>query len=45
MSSASPLTEAQKAKDKAEAHANPSMVHMQKGKWREASERRASYGR
>lgn len=27
MSSGSPLTEAQKDKDKAEAHANPAMVH------------------
>lgn len=31
MSSGSPLTAAQKAKDKAEAHADPSMVHMKKG--------------
>lgn len=31
MSSASPLTEAQKEKDKSEAHANPSMVHHHKG--------------
>lgn len=30
MSSGSPLTESQKAKDKAEAHANPSMIHMRK---------------
>jgi hypothetical protein len=30
MSSSSPLTEAQKDKDKAEAHANPAMTHMKK---------------
>jgi hypothetical protein len=30
MSSSSPLTEAQKEKDKAEAHVNPSMTHMKK---------------
>lgn len=31
MSSGSPLTEGQKEKDKAEAHADPSMVHRKKG--------------
>jgi len=31
MSSSSPLTEEQKNKDKAEAHANPAMVHKKKG--------------
>jgi hypothetical protein len=31
MSSGSPLTAAQKEKDKAEAHADPSMVHRKKG--------------
>jgi hypothetical protein len=31
MSKGSPLTEAQKDKDKAEAHANPAMIHMRKG--------------
>lgn len=31
MSKGSPLTEAQKEKDKAEAHANPAMIHMRKG--------------
>jgi hypothetical protein len=31
MSKGSPLTEAQKNKDKAEAHADPSMVHKKKG--------------
>lgn len=30
MSSGSPLTEAQKAKDKAEAHENPAMIHKKK---------------
>lgn len=42
MSSGSPLTAAQKEKDKAEAHADPSMVHRKKGsrmaeRFREAS--------
>jgi hypothetical protein len=36
MSSVSPLTTAQKEKDKAEAHADPSMVHMKKGSSRMA---------
>ena len=31
LSSASPLTAAQKAKDKAELHANPAMGHARKG--------------
>jgi hypothetical protein len=31
MSSGSPLTSAQKAKDKSEAHADPSMIHKKKG--------------
>lgn len=31
MSKGSPLTEGQKAKDKAEAHADPAMVHERKG--------------
>jgi hypothetical protein len=31
MSSVSPLTTAQKEKDKAEAHADPSLVHHKKG--------------
>lgn len=31
MSKGSPLTEAQKEKDKAEAHADPSLVHRKKG--------------
>lgn len=31
MSKGSPLTEAQKEKDKGEAHADPSMVHKRKG--------------
>lgn len=31
MSSGSPLTEAQKNKDKAEAHSDPSLVHARKG--------------
>lgn len=31
MSKVSPLTEAEKEKDKAEAHADPSMIHMRKG--------------
>lgn len=31
MSKGSPLTAAQKTKDKAEAHADPSMVHQKKG--------------
>lgn len=36
MSDSSPLSEAQKEKDKAEAHANPSMIHMRKGSSRMA---------
>lgn len=31
LSSGSPLTDAQKTKDKAELHANPAMGHMKKG--------------
>jgi hypothetical protein len=31
MSKGSPLTDAQKEKDKAEAHSNPAMIHMKKG--------------
>lgn len=31
MSKSSPLTEEQKAKDKAEAHGNPSLVHARRG--------------
>lgn len=31
MSAGSPLSEAQKEKDKAELHANPAMGHMRKG--------------
>lgn len=37
MSKGSPLTEEEKDKDKAEAHADPSMVHMRKGSSRMAS--------
>ncbi len=42
MSNSSPLTEEQKNKDKAEAHADPSMIHMKKGKWRKKAEARAN---
>jgi hypothetical protein len=37
MSKGSPLSGAQKEKDKAEAHANPAMVHMRKGESRMAA--------
>jgi hypothetical protein len=44
MSSGSPLTEQQKAKDKAEAHSNPSMIHRKKkSAFRLAKERHDDY--
>jgi hypothetical protein len=45
MSKASPLTEQQKNKDKAEAHADPAMIHMKKGSSRMATAfRKARHG-
>ena len=43
MSNGSPLTAAQKEKDKAEAHANPAMVHMKKGSSRMAEHFRRAH--
>jgi hypothetical protein len=46
MSKSSPLTEAQKEKDKGEAHADPSLVHHERGssrmaeRWAARKERR-----
>jgi hypothetical protein len=39
MSSGSPLTPTQKAKDKAEAHADPSLIHKTKSALKMARER------
>jgi hypothetical protein len=44
MSKGSPLTPAEKEKDKAEAHENPAMIHMRKGSSRMAAAFRRARG-
>ena len=44
MSKVSPLSEAEKTKDKAEAHANPALVHRRKGSRMAEHFRKARHG-